>query len=78
MKSLVDLEENDCRYPMNDGGPFIFCAEAKIEGSNYCSFHKTLCIQRVYEGSGRDNDAYAAILRKNNRPAVITLAEETI
>lgn len=76
MKQLFDLEPNDCRYPMNDGGPYLFCAEAKMEGSSYCPFHKALCTRRDHGLMGRENESFAAALRKNNRPAVVTLAPD--
>jgi GcrA cell cycle regulator len=41
--SLLDLEENDCRYPFGSG-PFTFCGHPKIDGSSYCSNHFSLSI----------------------------------
>lgn len=78
MKQLIDLEPNDCRYPMNDGGPYLFCAEAQIEGSSYCPFHQALSFRRVREDS-RDveNPVLAAIYRKKSQPACLALMDRT-
>ena len=53
MKSLLDLEPNDCRYPMNDGGPYLFCADPKhwhmnksgLAQSSYCRKHHFICLR---------------------------------
>lgn len=37
-KELHDLEAGDCRWGLNHGGPFLFCAEA-TGGSIYCDHH---------------------------------------
>ena len=42
MKSLLDLEPEDCRYPFGDE-TIMFCGEARIEKSSYCEFHHRLC-----------------------------------
>lgn len=42
--SLMMLNEHRCKWPLNDGGPFLFCGEAKgIEGP-YCAFHASLSV----------------------------------
>lgn len=37
-KDLMDLGRHDCRFALNNGGPFIFCAAA-TGGEVYCSHH---------------------------------------
>lgn len=37
-KELMDLGRHDCRFALNNGGPFIFCAAATA-GEVYCSHH---------------------------------------
>lgn len=37
-KELTDLSANECRWVLNNGGPFLFCAEA-TDGQTYCSHH---------------------------------------
>lgn len=77
MKHLLDLEPNDCRYPMNEGGPFLFCAEPAAEKSSYCSHHRDLCFCRVTEElRGRENPHLSAAIRKSIYPRVISLAQE--
>jgi GcrA cell cycle regulator len=43
-KELMDLGAHDCRFALNNGSPFIFCASATDDGAVYCSHHA----QRAY------------------------------
>lgn len=40
-KTLLDLEANDCRWPIGDPkeAGFHFCGKAKVTGLAYCEFH---------------------------------------
>lgn len=39
-KTLLELESDECRWAVNDGGPFVFCsAKVAAEGVPYCSAH---------------------------------------
>lgn len=43
-KTLVDLGAKECHWPMNDGGPFLFCASEATHGDQkgnptYCRCH---------------------------------------
>lgn len=46
MKTLLELENNECRFAFGDG-PFLFCAEVKKPGSSFCEFHHAKCWDRV-------------------------------
>jgi GcrA cell cycle regulator len=37
-KELMDLGLHDCRWVLNNGSPFLFCAES-TDGDTYCSHH---------------------------------------
>ena len=39
-KDLLAIDNCDCKWPLNDGGPFLFCAEEVVSGSVYCRHHK--------------------------------------
>lgn len=48
---LLDLREGMCKWPVNDGGPFLFCGcdihhSAKMP---YCTFHARISTNRVTE-----------------------------
>lgn len=51
MKSILDLEPNDCRFPLGDQN-FTFCAlpkhlhirNGKMVQSPYCREHHLICI----------------------------------
>ncbi|WP_027685076.1 GcrA family cell cycle regulator [Rhizobium leguminosarum] len=43
-KELVDLGVHECRWVLNNGSPFLFCADA-TEGAVYCMHHA----KRVYQ-----------------------------
>jgi hypothetical protein len=55
MKTIAELEPSDCRYPMNDGGPYLFCGEPtcfippikgrELRRSPYCREHRALCTE---------------------------------
>lgn len=38
-KALVDLNVNDCRWPVDSQGTTLFCAVEKAEGSSCCAIH---------------------------------------
>jgi len=43
-KTLLELGAKECHWPMNDGGPFLFCASEATHGDqkgdpNYCRCH---------------------------------------
>lgn len=40
-----ELEKNDCRYPVTEDRPFLFCGQPKAEGSSYCAHHHHKCWQ---------------------------------
>ncbi|ANL84650.1 GcrA family cell cycle regulator [Rhizobium phaseoli] len=37
-KELTELQAGECRWVLNNGGPFLFCAEA-TGGATYCAHH---------------------------------------
>jgi GcrA cell cycle regulator len=39
---LLELRSDDCRYPVNDVPPFLFCGHPKMHGSSYCAGHHDL------------------------------------
>jgi GcrA cell cycle regulator len=38
-KELIDLGVHECRFGLNNGSPFIFCASATDDGAVYCHHH---------------------------------------
>lgn len=46
---LMMLTECRCKWPINDGGPFLFCGEAKQPGRPYCAFHAAASIRNGTE-----------------------------
>lgn len=46
-KTLLDLEANDCRWPIGDpkDPDFHFCGKGKVNGLVYCDFH----VRRAYQ-----------------------------
>ena len=43
MPSLLQLEECQCRFPITNDTPFLFCGRKKRPGSSYCQRHHTIC-----------------------------------
>lgn len=73
--SLIDLGADECRYPYGDG-PFVFCGHP-IASRSYCAAHAELSRKKDHGLRGRINDRFSSVLRGNNRPAVMVLAEES-
>lgn len=44
MKTLLDLANNECRWPTTKDKPFLFCGEPKLAGSSYCACHKRMSV----------------------------------
>lgn len=44
---LMMLESHRCKWPVNDGSPFLFCGETKSADVPYCPFHSTLAYRPV-------------------------------
>ena len=44
--TLWELEKKQCHWPLNEGGPFLFCGEVKA-GKNYCLEHQTRSVRAV-------------------------------
>ncbi|WP_281407601.1 GcrA family cell cycle regulator [Neorhizobium sp. P12A] len=38
-KTLLDVGSSECKWPLNAGGPFLFCADTAV-GGNYCAHHR--------------------------------------
>lgn len=56
-KDLLALGNCDCKWPLNDGGPFLFCAEEVVDGSVYCRHHKGRAKGRGTESERKATDA---------------------
>lgn len=50
-KELMDLDAHDCRWPVNSGGPFRFCAAKQFSGSSYCAHHMLRSMPKEAAGS---------------------------
>lgn len=46
MPHLKDLRHDQCRYPVTQESPFIFCGRTRAEGSSYCARHHALCVKK--------------------------------
>lgn len=51
---LMMLNGHRCKWPLNEGGPFIFCGEATNEGRSYCAYHATAAV-----GQGTESERSA-------------------
>lgn len=46
-KTLVALATNECRYAVNNGGPYLFCGQPVADRSRYCPHHKSITTRIV-------------------------------
>lgn len=44
MTTLLDLQCDECKWPMNDGGPFLFCGHQQHAGGAYCEYHHLVSV----------------------------------
>lgn len=44
MKPLLDLAPSDCRWPVTDTKPFLFCGLPRAAPSSYCACHKAMSV----------------------------------
>lgn len=44
MTTLLDLQCDECKWPMNDGGPFLFCGHPQHAGGAYCEYHHLVSV----------------------------------
>lgn len=40
--TIIDLTDHTCKWPVNDGGPFLFCGHEKEFGVPYCAYHQRI------------------------------------
>lgn len=39
-KELHEIETRECRWPLNNGSPFLFCSAETEKGATYCQHHR--------------------------------------
>lgn len=52
-KTLLQLEDGDCRFPCSDEPPHTFCARPKVQGLPYCEVHARICFRAPDPKAGR-------------------------
>lgn len=58
--TLMELTERTCRWPVNDGGPFLFCGCESAPGTSWCAYHR----ERVFgEGTESERTAVRSALK---------------
>lgn len=76
MKTLVELEDNDCRFPFGEG-PFLFCGDPVQGKSSYCAHHHAICYSPPHHRAGHiSGPASISALRKRDLPAVMVLMDK--
>ena len=40
---MINLKNNDCRYPLGEGKTVKFCGDKKLKDSPYCQKHTAIC-----------------------------------
>lgn len=63
---LLDLDPDDCRYPVTDDLPFLFCGHPKHEGSSYCAAHHRLTTYKRQDISDAERQRRANLFRRVN------------
>lgn len=47
MRTFMQLQDGECRYPYGEDAPFLFCAQPVEEGKPYCAAHCAVCFTPV-------------------------------
>jgi hypothetical protein len=47
LKTLFDLKRGECRWPIGDRAPYLFCGDPQKEGRSYCEAHWSASIESV-------------------------------
>lgn len=47
MPKLADMDHTQCRYPLTQEAPFVFCGREKDGCSSYCARHHKLCVKKT-------------------------------
>ena len=45
MPTLLQLRPRECRYPLTQESPWLFCGRATADGRSYCDRHYKLCVR---------------------------------
>ena len=45
-RTLESLCEHECRWPVTDTKPFLFCGEKSLDGKSYCELHQKLSYKK--------------------------------
>jgi GcrA cell cycle regulator len=45
-KTLLELRGSDCRYPVTEEIPFLFCGHPQDGDSSYCAHHRQICTMK--------------------------------
>lgn len=69
-KTLLNLKDSDCRWPIGDG-PYLFCANEKLEGCSYCRGHARIAYSRHQPWTRPDT---TFLIRRTKRRAVDVIA----
>jgi len=79
-KTVLDLLENHCRWPIGDPqlADFHFCGHTKVPGSPYCEFHGRRAFQPP-QPRRRDREPFVVPpAAPANEPAQLKTAKETL
>lgn len=57
---LENLKPHQCKWPINDGGPYLFCGKGREPGSPYCHEHKC---RSVGNGTEAERSAHRILKR---------------
>lgn len=69
-KTFFELQDGECKWPLTNDSPYLFCAHDVLPDLPYCAHHA----QRAYTHTQGKNENRAYAVAKNNRPSVMTLA----
>ncbi len=67
--TLLELQFGQCRFPVNEESPFLFCGHPQACDSSYCGFHHRLTHNQATEAQREAGRQNAAIARRTKAQA---------
>lgn len=58
-KTILEIQDGQCRFPVTDDHPFFFCGEVTALDRVYCDVHHAIC----NTGFGKDPRAIEEMMR---------------
>ena len=60
LKTILELEDTDCHWPIGSGPPFLFCAAPVVTDCSWCLHHRNRAFTRMGDSYGSNRTGISA------------------